>query len=299
MGTDDRAPEALPVRTVRFRPAGRHRSQHQLSVPPEAPSLVLAVPGAQSAASDEVATGIIAAARTSCPGVAVRYGYLQGGGQRLGTVLAGLASQGGRPSGVVVPLLICPDAEADADLEAALAPGDFPVILAKPLGPHPVLAGALHTRLSEAGLARVDQIGQISIASAAEGVLVAVLGDADSMAVAATVAVLLAARLILPVAAASFSDPASVKEAIGQLREAGVHRVALAPCVIGPEFGLAQVAAAAAEAGLESARLLGSHPAVGQLVAMRYGAALQDPQLADSAGLSGLANGAGLADPAV
>ena len=218
MGTDDRAPEALPVRTSRYRPTGRHRSQHQLSVPPEAPALVLAVPGAESDANNDIAAGVVAAARTSCPGVAVHYGYLQGFGKRLDAVLAGFHNNDGLPAAVVVPLLICPDAEADADLETAVASGGFPVIAAKPLGPHPVLAGALHTRLSEAGLARVDQIGQMSIASAAEGVLVAALGDTEAMSVAGTVAVLLAARLILPVAAASFSDPTSVKDATEQLR---------------------------------------------------------------------------------
>src|ERR1017187_1791687 len=100
MGIDDRAPEALPVRTSRYRPSGRHRSQHQLSVPPEAPALVLAVPGVESAESNDVAAGVVAAARTSCPGVTVRYGYLQGSGQRLGTVLAGLPSNDGLPAAV-------------------------------------------------------------------------------------------------------------------------------------------------------------------------------------------------------
>jgi hypothetical protein len=304
MGTDDRAPEALPVRTSRYRPTGRHRSQHQLSVPPEAPALVLAVPGAESDVNNDIAAGVLAAARASCPGAAMHYGYLQGFGKRLDAVLAGFHSNNGLPAAVVVPLLICPDAEAGADLESAVASGGFPVIAAKPLGPHPVLAGALHTRLSEAGLARVDQIGQMSIASAAEGVLVAALGDAEAMSVAGTVAVLLAARLILPVAAASFSDPTSIKAATEQLREAGVRRVALAPCVIGPEFSQADVAAIAAESGLETARLLGAHPAIGQLTAMRYGAALQDPQLASLAeaprrpGSASLAGSAGMAGSA-
>jgi hypothetical protein len=299
MGIDDPVPEALPVRNSRFRPSGRHRSQHQLSVPPEAPALVLAVPGAESPESNEVAAGVAAAARASCPGVTVRYGYLAGAGQRLDTVLADFHSEDGVPCAVVVPLVICPDAGVEAALGTAVAAGSFPVIVAKPLGPHPVLAGALHTRLSEAGLARVDQIGQMSIATAAEGVLVAALGGAEALSVAGTVAVLLAARLILPVAAASLGDRASIDQATGQLREAGVRRVALAPCVIGPEYSSAALATVAAEAGLESGRMLGAHPAIGQLTAMRYGAALQDPQLVGRAGLTdqpGRAGRPGLAD---
>src|SRR3984957_17130144 len=35
---------ALPTRTARFRRPGRHRSPHQLSVPSDAPALILAVP---------------------------------------------------------------------------------------------------------------------------------------------------------------------------------------------------------------------------------------------------------------
>jgi hypothetical protein len=295
MGIDDRAPEALPVRTSRYRPSGRHRSQHQLSVPPEAPALVLAVPGLESTESNDVAAGVAAAARMSCPGVTVRYGYLQGSSQRLGSVLADLPGHGGLPAAVVVPLRICPDAAADAALEAAVAAGGVAVIVAKPLGAHPVLAGALHARLSETGLARVDQIGQMSITTtAAEGVLVAALGGAEAMSVAGTVAVLLAARLILPVAAASLGDRASVREATKQLRDAGVARVALAPCVIGPECSRADLADLATEAGLESGRLLGAHPAIGQLAAMRYGAALQDPQLVGLARLAGLGQATGL-----
>jgi hypothetical protein len=247
--------------------------------------LVLAVPGAETVANDIIATGVVAAARASCPGVTMRYGYMQGAGKGLAGVLAGVRNNDGLPSAVVVPLRICPDVEADAALEAVIATGSFPVILAKPLGPHPVLAGALHTRLAEAGMARVDQIGQMSVAAGPEGVLVAALGDEEALSTAGTVAVLLAARLILPVAAASISDRASVQEAIGRLRAAGVRRVALAPCVIGPEFGPRELAAVAADTGLETARPLGAHPAIGQLAAMRYGAALQDPQLAGLAGL--------------
>src|SRR5580700_6161511 len=132
MGTDDRAPETLPARTSRYRPSGRHRSQHQLSVPPEAPALVLAVPGAETVANDIIATGVVAAARASCPGVTMRYGYMQGAGKGLAGVLAGVRNNDGLPSAVVVPLRICPDVEADAALEAVIATGSFPVILAKP-----------------------------------------------------------------------------------------------------------------------------------------------------------------------
>ena len=45
------------MRTTRTRPPGRHRSPDRLSVPPDAPALVLAVPGAVTESSIEIATG--------------------------------------------------------------------------------------------------------------------------------------------------------------------------------------------------------------------------------------------------
>jgi len=63
-----------------------------------------------------------------------------------------------------------------------------------------------------------------------------------------------------------------------------VTRVALAPCVIGPEVPPAAMAAISAETGLECSPPLGGYPTIGQLVAIRYGAALEDPKLADVSG---------------
>ena len=93
------------------------------------------------------------------------------------------------------------------------------------------------------------------------------------------VAVLLASRLTTPVAAASLNDPGSIKDAAARLRRA-VPRVALAPCLVGPELTSGTLEAIAALTSTECAPPLGSHPAVGQLVAIRYGAALADPAVA-------------------
>jgi hypothetical protein len=93
------------------------------------------------------------------------------------------------------------------------------------------------------------------------------------------VAVLLASRLTTPVAAASLTDPDSIKDAAIRLRQA-VPRVALAPCMVGPELTSGTLEAIAALTSTDCAPPLGSHPAVGKLVAIRYGAALADPQVA-------------------
>jgi hypothetical protein len=76
------------------------------------------------------------------------------------------------------------------------------------------------------------------------------------------------------------SDPSSVRDAAGRLFDAGVTSLALSPCVIGPETDHLDLHALAEAAGMKAAQPLGAQPALGQLAAMRYGAALQDPQMA-------------------
>ena len=103
-------------------------------------------------------------------------------------------------------------------------------------------------------------MGRISIVStAAEGVLVTALGT-DAMSIAGTGAVLLAARLAVPVAAASLSDPSSVRDAAGRLFDAGVTSLALSPCVIGPETDHLDLGAVAEAAGMKTALPLGAQP---------------------------------------
>ena len=271
---------ALPMRTTRTRPPGRHRSPDRLSVPPEAPALVLAVPGAVTESSIEIAAGVIEVATQSCRGVTVRAGFTEGREESLSAVLADCQTPEGLPAAVVVPLLICPQPDVTAAIAATIAAAPVPALQAEPLGVHPLLAGALHARLAEAGLARGDRIGRISIVTtAAEGLLIAAYGE-EAQAAAGTVAVLLAARLAVPVAAASFGDANSIRNAAGRLMDAGVAGLALAPCVIGPEIGHLDLSAVASAVGMKTAQPLGAQTAIGQLAAVRYGAALQDPQLA-------------------
>jgi hypothetical protein len=105
------------------------------------------------------------------------------------------------------------------------------------------------------------------------------VGGEEAVQAAEVVAVLLASRLTTPVAAASLTDPGSIKDAAARLRQA-VPRVALAPCMVGPELTSGTLEAIAALTTTDCAPPLGSHPAVGKLVAIRYGAALADPNVA-------------------
>ena len=229
-----------------------------------------------------IAAEIAASAGSSCPGATVASGYLEGSESRLSEVLGGLRSQDGRPPAVVVPLLVCPYPEVDEAIASAVAEADVPILVAGHLGPHPFVAEAMHARLYEAGLARAGRSGRISIVSAADGFVVGAAGDAEAaLQVAGVVAVLLASRLTIPAVPAPLDNPTALRHAAEDLRAAQVTRVALAPCFIGPEVPAATMAAIAGQAGLECAPPLGGYPTIGQLVAIRYGAALEDPQLAD------------------
>ena len=271
---------ALPVRTTRYRRSGRHSSPHQLSLPSDTPALVIAVPGSARPESEETVIRIAEMAASSCHGAEVRIGYLRGGRDSLEEVLDELGTRPVGPAAVVVPLLAFPNAEADAAIADIVATSQTPLLTAAHLGPHPLLAEALHARLADAGLARAARVGRISIVTAADGVIVGTAGEEEAIEGAGVVAVLLASRLTMPVAAASLTDPASIKDAANRLREARVTRVALAPCMIGPELTSGTLDAIAALTSTDCASPLGGHSAVAQLVAIRYGAALADPQVA-------------------
>jgi sirohydrochlorin ferrochelatase len=243
---------------------------------------VIAVPGSARPESEDTAVRVADQAAASCHGAEVRIGFLRGSQDSLEDALSDLPSHNGLPAGVVVPLLPFPYPEVDRAIAVAVAAAETPFVIADHLGPHPLLAEALHGRLADVGLARAARVSRISIGTAADGVIVGAVGNEEAVQAAEVVAVLLASRLATPIAAASLTDPGSIKDAAARLRQA-VPRVALAPCMVGPELTSGTLAAIAALTSIDCAPPLGSHPAVGQLVAIRYGAALADPKVASLA----------------
>jgi len=284
---------------------------HRISVSSDAPALVLAVPGRGQAKAD-VADRIAESAAESCAGADIKIGYLSGTTDSLGLILAAATSgrhqnghdgrdaypgggyprggharralrelfkhdkdrPGDEPRAVVVPLLAGPHPTLDPAIAAAVRSAQPAVMLAAALGPHPLLAGALHDRLSEAGLARASRARGLNISAGATGIIVVADRGPQAIADAGVTAVLLAARLAVPVAPASLGDPASIAAAVQRLREAGAARLAIAPCVIGPETDPADFAALTADLRAPCSAPLGDHPAIAQLVAVRYGEAL-------------------------
>lgn len=271
--------------------------------PEGAPALALAVPGAPSAATRALAEEVVSIARSELPGLDVRIGYLDGDDvefptlrsvlaraadertaryeQALAAGLEGVKEPDG-PVAVVVPLLAGPDSALLRQIRQSVMDSRVAAELTDVLGPHPLLAEALHVRLSEAGLARADRARLFTVATAADGIILASVGGEEAVQAAGITGMLLAARLAVPVMAAALDQEGSISSVAEQLRSSGSQQLALAPYLIGPEIDPALLAAAAEEVGCATAEALGAYPAIGKLALAKYTTALgiapQQPQ---------------------
>ncbi|MFF3838589.1 sirohydrochlorin chelatase [Streptomyces sp. NPDC001930] len=296
----------LPVRMPRPRQSGRHRRPEPAAAPEGAPALVLAVPGVPSAAIRSLAEEVVSIARSELPGLDALIGFVEGDASEypsLATVLTAaatlrteryeLAVAAGRevsapagPASVVVPLLAGPDSAQTRQVRQAVMDAGNTAELTDVLGPHPLLAEALHVRLSEAGLARADRARLFTVATAADGIILATVGGEEAVQAAGITGMLLAARLAVPVIAAALDQEGSIASVAEQLRGSGSEQLALAPYLIGPELADGLLDEASKEAGCAAAEPLGAYPAIGKLVLSQYTTALgippQQPQGAPS-----------------
>jgi hypothetical protein len=292
----------LPVRMPRPRQPGRHRRPEPLAAPEGAPALVLAVPGTPSATIRGLAEEVVSIARSELPGLDARIGYLDGDEAEFPTlrsvlthaaeertaryeqaIAAGMdVKEPEGPVAVVVPLLAGPDSALLRVIRQAVMDSRVAADLTDALGPHPLLAEALHVRLSEAGLARADRARLFTVATAADGIILASVGGDEAVQAAGITGMLLAARLAVPVMAAALDQEGSIASVAEQLRSSGSQQLALAPYLIGPEIDPGLIAQAAQEAGCSAAEALGPYPAIGKLALAKYTTALgiapQQPQ---------------------
>lgn len=280
----------LPVRMPRPRQSGRHRRPEPVAAPEGAPALVLAVPGAPAHATRSLAEEVISIARSELPGLEVGIGYLDGDDAEYPTLESVLAHTAARrteryeiaraagrevaapegPAAVVVPLLAGPDNALMRRIRQAVMDSRAAAELTDVLGPHPLLAEALHVRLSEAGLARADRARLFTVATAADGIILATVGGDEAVQAAGITGMLLAARLAVPVMAAALDQEGAVGAIADQLRGSGSVQLALAPYLVGPELPDGLLDAAAKEAGCAAAEALGAYPAIGKLVLSQY-----------------------------
>ncbi|AVV46240.1 hypothetical protein PYK79_37950 [Streptomyces sp. ID05-04B] len=284
----------LPVRMPRPRQPGRHRRPEPLAAPEGAPALVLAVPGSPSVAVRGLAEEVVSIARSELPGLDARIGYLDGDDTEFPTLqsvltytaeertarfeqarAAGLdVKEPDGPVAVVVPLLAGPDSALLRQVRQAVMESRIAAELTDVLGPHPLLAEALHVRLSEAGLARADRARLFTVATAADGIILASVGGEEAVQAAGITGMLLAARLAVPVMAAALDQEGSIASVAEQLRSSGSQQLALAPYLIGPEIDATLIEEAAKEAGCPAADALGPYPAIGKLALAKYTTAL-------------------------
>ncbi|OII65679.1 hypothetical protein BJP40_16280 [Streptomyces sp. CC53] len=274
----------------RPRQSGRHRRPEPLAAPEGAPALVLAVPGEPSAAVRGLADELVSIARSELPGLDAAVAFLDGDDTEYVSLPAVLkeaqalrveryefAQAAGRevaapegPAAVVVPLLAGPEHAVMGRIRQAVADSGVPAELTDVLGPHPLLAEAVHVRLSEAGLARADRARLFTVATAADGIVLATVGGQEAVQAAGITGMLLAARLAVPVMAAALDEEGSVAAVAEQLRGAGSAQLALAPYLVGPEASATLLDDAAKAADCPVAEPLGAYPAVGKLVLSQY-----------------------------
>ncbi|CNE96018.1 Uncharacterized conserved protein [Mycobacterium tuberculosis] len=271
---ESQASEALPSRRRRAPRGGRHRGDESFLLPPGSPTLVLAVPGHARQAGAEVAAELARLVEIEHTGQPAYVGHLDGDEASLHALLGALRQEQSEVAAIVVPLSTGPDPALDHAVHAAVATSPVRAVAAEPLGPHPLIAEALHDRLADAGLARADRIRLMTMVTAASGVIVATPGDGAAVRQAEVTGVLLASRLAAPVFTASLNDEASVKAAADQLRAAGAASIAVAPHLIGSEPETALIAPAAASVGAAYSAPLGAHPALARVAALRYVEAL-------------------------
>ncbi len=265
------------------RPAGRHRRPVPASLPQSAPALVLAVPGSDVDLTAGPVGELAAVLRVDNPAVDVRAARIDGGGRSdpsdLRAILTDAAARrpAGAPCAVVVPLIATPNPPVTRRLREAIGASGVNAVVTGFINSNALIAEVLHIRLAEAGLARADRVRLFSIVTAADGILIATVGGPDSAAAANVTSVLLAARLALPVITASLDSPPSVQEGAMRLKEMGVNRLAIAPCIIGPEASRSDMDAMAV--GAECAAPLGAHSNIAKLAAMAYGQAISQMEI--------------------
>jgi sirohydrochlorin ferrochelatase len=282
----------FPVRQPHARlvhPGGRHRRPVPASLPEGAPALVLAVPSTGGDGLTGPTADIAAVLRVDNPALDVRTARIGYGGRGdpagIRAVLADAAARrpAGAPSAVIVPQLVTPHPETYRALREAIAATGVNARVSEVFNTNALLAEALHHRLAEAGLARADRVRMFSITTSADGIILATVGGEEAVGTASVTAVLVAARLALPVLAASLDTRPTVAEAAARLEAMGVTRIALAPCLIGPEADPAAIETAAAAVGAKCAAPLGAHGNVVKLISLAYGQVLSQLETVDTA----------------
>ncbi|MEY9842205.1 sirohydrochlorin chelatase [Streptacidiphilus sp. EB103A] len=255
------------------RPSDPHR--HLRALPSRSPRrsarpvLVAVAHGSRDPAALATALRLLDQVRAQRPGLDVRLAHLDLNEPRLDEVLGDLP-RSGRSDVVLVPLLLGRGFHVRVDIPEQLARHPhLDAAVAPPLGPHPLLAEALQVRLAEAGWDEPETV-RLRRREARDAVVLAASGSRDPASVkdAQTQALLLAARLHVPVVPAFVSAAApTVTQAVAALCARGYRRIAVSSYFTAPG-DFARLAAGAAPWLV--AAPLGAQEAMAALVLERF-----------------------------
>ena len=224
------------------------------------PRLVTVAHGTRNAEGPPVIEALVRRVQRRLPDVGVIGSYVELTEPSFDSVMA--AADG--PS-VVVPLLLSTGYHVNHDLPESARLSPFPVTIARPLGPHPLLAAAGAMQLRAAGAARGDAVVLVVAGSK----------DPDATADALAAGRLLRAQWGAPVKVAFLSGAGpSVPSVVEQLRAEGHRRVAASPYLLAPGHFATRAATLARINGATTvADVLAHQPLVSELVVRRYVAA--------------------------
>ncbi|MEY9210985.1 cobalamin biosynthesis protein CbiX [Thermobifida halotolerans] len=276
--------DRLPPRVTPRRRSGRHRDPLSFDKWVGTPPLVLVAFGTAEGAADgaDFATEMVDLVRPYRPETSLHLAYTHGETHSVSEVLAELAARRDDEQqtvadpcdAVIVPMVAGPHQPTLTAIDEAVRTTGVRARVTDALGPHPMLAEALHLRLAEAGCVRADRMRLISVVAPsdtmADGVLVGSVGGPDALNAAGVTAVLLAARLGVTVLPAPLDDPGQMEQAFAQLAAAGCRRPAIAPSVVGQEFPAVETSALASKHGARSGGPLGANTITAKIVALRY-----------------------------
>ncbi|HSE10316.1 MAG TPA: sirohydrochlorin chelatase [Nocardioidaceae bacterium] len=224
------------------------------------PRLVTVAHGTRDAEGPRAIRALVRRVARRLPDVDVVESYVELTDPSFESVMA--STEG--PS-VVVPLLLSTGYHVNHDLPESARRSAFPVVVARPLGPHPLLAAAGAMQLRAAGATAGDAVVLVAAGSK----------DPDATVDAMTAARLLRGHWGAPVRAAFLSGAGpGVPEVVARLRAEGARRVVASPYLLAPGHFATRTAALAAVNGVTTvAGVLGTHPLLAELVVRRYVAA--------------------------
>lgn len=225
------------------------------------PRLILVAHGTRNPDGPPAVRSLVRRVARRLPHVEVVESYVELAEPTFESVMA--SAQG--PS-VVVPLLLSVGYHVEHDLPRSAGLSGYPVRLAPPLGPHPLLAVAGAMQLRASG------------AEPDDAVVLVVAGSTDPRAAvdARVAGRLLSERWHAPVRVAFLSGAGpGVPEVTEQLRSEGHRRVAASPYLLAPGYFASKAERLARAHGATTVAdvLLRAHPTVAELVVRRYLAA--------------------------